>query len=74
MEITNTRVELPADAYQADTSKHIFPLRGNNLNTEGSLTRVVVNQYRMKSFNFDKKIYQYDVCHGRGYAICSAWD
>ncbi|PFH62907.1 hypothetical protein XA68_11226 [Ophiocordyceps unilateralis] len=57
----NTRMELPADAYVAETQKSLFALRGNKLNTEGKPTMIEVNQYRMKSFDFSKKIYQYDV-------------
>ncbi|PHH72721.1 hypothetical protein CDD80_4302 [Ophiocordyceps camponoti-rufipedis] len=57
----NTRMELPADAYVADTQKSIFALRGNKLNTEGKPAIIEVNQYRMKTFDFSKKIYQYDV-------------
>ncbi|RDA87368.1 hypothetical protein CP532_6980 [Ophiocordyceps camponoti-leonardi (nom. inval.)] len=57
----NTRMELPADAYVADTQKSIFALRGNKLNTEGKPITIEVNQIRMKSFDFSKKIYQYDV-------------
>ncbi|KAJ6782051.1 hypothetical protein PWT90_03869 [Aphanocladium album] len=57
----NTRMELPPDAYVSDTQKSLFPLRGNNLNTEGSPAVVEINQYRMTKFDFSKKIYQYDV-------------
>lgn len=58
---TNTRMELPPDAYVSATSKSMFALRGNKLNTEGRETDIQVNQYRMKRFDFNKKIYQYDV-------------
>ncbi|KND92077.1 Protein argonaute [Tolypocladium ophioglossoides CBS 100239] len=57
----NTRMELPPDAYLADTEKSRFTLRGNKFNTEGKPAMVEVNQYRMKTFDFTKKIYQYDV-------------
>ncbi|KAF4508562.1 hypothetical protein G6O67_004923 [Ophiocordyceps sinensis] len=57
----NTRMELPPDAYVSDTHKSMFALRGNKTNTEGKMTTVEVNQYRMKSFDFSKKIHQYDV-------------
>lgn len=58
----NTRMELPPDAYVTDTQKSKFTLRGNKFNTEGKPATVQVNQYRMKTFDFTKKIYQYDVC------------
>lgn len=58
----NTRMELPADAYITATAKSEFVMRDNRFNTEGKPTFVEVNQYRMKSFDFSKKIYQYDVC------------
>ena len=57
----NTRMELPPDAYVNDTQKGRFTLRRNKLNTEGKPAAVEVNQYRMKTFDFTKKIYQYDV-------------
>ena len=58
----NTRMELPPDAYVSDAQKSRFTLRGNKLNTEGKPAAVEVNQYRMKTFDFSKKIFQYDVC------------
>lgn len=57
----NTRLELPPDAYVSDTQKDKFILRGNKFNTEGKPAEMLVNQYRMKKFDFSKKIYQYDV-------------
>lgn len=57
----NTRMELPPDAYVTEGQKDIFALRGNKFNTEGSNAVIEVNQYRMKKFDFAKKIYQYDV-------------
>ncbi|KAJ6441216.1 eukaryotic translation initiation factor 2c [Purpureocillium lavendulum] len=57
----NTRVELPPDAYLSSTAKSEFTLRGTKYNTEGKPAQIEVNQYRMKSFDFTKKIYQYDV-------------
>ncbi|KAG5948403.1 hypothetical protein E4U53_006296 [Claviceps sorghi] len=57
----NTRMELPPDAYVVDAQKDIFALRGNKFNTEGSKAIIEVNQYRMKKFDFAKKIFQYDV-------------
>ena len=58
----NTRMELPPDAYMIDNNKSKFTMRGNKLNSEGTPDVVHVNQYRMKKFDFSKKIYQYDVC------------
>ena len=58
----NTRVELPPDAYLSDTAKSEFTLRGTKYNTEGKPAQVEVNQYRLKAFDFTKRIYQYDVC------------
>lgn len=57
----NTRMELPPDAYVSDTKKDMFALRGNRLNSEGKPAQVQVNQLRMSKFDFQKKIYQYDV-------------
>ncbi|TWU78208.1 hypothetical protein ED733_007930 [Metarhizium rileyi] len=57
----NTRMELPPDAYVTEALKDVFALRGNKFNTEGSSAMIEVNQYRMKKFDFSKKIYQYDV-------------
>ncbi|KAI5462319.1 Piwi domain-containing protein [Mariannaea sp. PMI_226] len=57
----NTRMELPPDAYVSDTKKDLFTLRGNKLNTEGKPEMIEVNQYRMSKFDFNKKIYQYDI-------------
>lgn len=54
-------MELPADAYITDTKKSQFALRENRFNTEGKKEMVEINQYRMKNFDFSKKIYQYDV-------------
>lgn len=54
-------MELPPDAYLTDTKKSQFALRGNKLNTEGTQDMVHTNQYRMKSFDTSKKIFQYDV-------------
>ena len=56
-------MELPADAFVADTKKSLFALRGKNVNSEGKPTQVDVNQYRMTKFDFSKKIFQYDVRH-----------
>jgi eukaryotic translation initiation factor 2C len=53
-------MELPPDAYM-EGRKSVFTLRGNKFNSEGTPDVVHVNQYRMKSFDFSKKIYQYDV-------------
>lgn len=66
----NTRMELPPDAYVTGLPKEssAFTLRQNNLNTEGQPAMVEVNQYRMTKFNFDKKIYQYDVSTTRSLA------
>lgn len=58
---SNTRMELPPDAYVSDTKKSSFALRGNKFNTEGKPDVIEVNQYRMAKFDFSKKIYQYDV-------------
>ena len=57
----NTRMELPADAFLSVGDKDLFPARGNNFNTEGDNVEIEVNQYRMKKFDFNRKIYQYDV-------------
>lgn len=57
----NTRMEMPADAFVANTKKSLFALRGKNMNSEGKPTQVEVNQYRMTKFDFRKKIFQYDV-------------
>lgn len=57
---TNTRMELPPDAYVSDTKKSLFPLRGNKFNSEGRQEVIEVNQYRMTNFDFGKKIYQFD--------------
>lgn len=57
----NTRMELPPDAYATDAKKSMFAVRGNKFNTEGTPDLVHVNQYRMKKFDFNKKVYQYDV-------------
>ncbi|KAI9147761.1 Protein argonaute [Paramyrothecium foliicola] len=57
----NTRMELPPDAYILDANKDVFPIRGNKYNTEGKPEMIEVNQYRMTKFDFNKKIYQYDV-------------
>ncbi|PHH65610.1 hypothetical protein CDD81_2045 [Ophiocordyceps australis] len=57
----NTRMELPPDAFVPDTQKSRFALRNNKMNTEGKPIPIEVNQYRMKSFDSSKKIYQYDV-------------
>ena len=54
-------MELPPDAYLAGQNQDAFALRGDKFNTEGSNAMVQVNQYRMKKFNFSKKIQQYDV-------------
>lgn len=54
-------MELPPDAYTTG-NKTSFTARGNKLNSEGTPDMVHVNQYRMKKFDFSKKIYQYDVC------------
>lgn len=54
-------MELPPDAFVANTNKDMFAVRGNKLNTEGQNAMIEVNQYRMTKFNFNKKIYQYDV-------------
>ncbi|GAO18386.1 uncharacterized protein UV8b_05404 [Ustilaginoidea virens] len=59
--IENTRMELPPDAFVLDEQKDVFALRGNKLNSEGSKAIIEVNQYRMTKFDFNKKIYQYDV-------------
>uniref|UniRef100_A0A8H7NIM4 Uncharacterized protein n=1 Tax=Bionectria ochroleuca TaxID=29856 RepID=A0A8H7NIM4_BIOOC len=57
----NTRMELPPDAYVSDTQKSRFALRGTKFNTEGKPAQIAVNQYRLKSLNYDGKIHQYDV-------------
>lgn len=57
----NTRMELPPDAYVTDGQRDMFALRGNKFNSEGNSIVVEVNQYRMKKFDFQKKIHQYDV-------------
>lgn len=57
----NTRMELPPDAYVSETKKDLFMMRGNKFNSEGKNAEMMVNQYRMKKFDFSKKIYQYDV-------------
>ncbi|CAG9941306.1 unnamed protein product [Clonostachys rosea f. rosea IK726] len=57
----NTRMELPPDAYVSDTQKSRFALRGTKFNTEGKPAQIAVNQYRLKSLNYDGKIHQYDI-------------
>ncbi|KAL7797242.1 Piwi domain-containing protein [Trichoderma ceciliae] len=58
----NTRMELPPDAYISNEArKDVFAVRGNKFNTEGRPERVEVNQFRMTKFDFNKKIYQYDI-------------
>lgn len=58
----NTRMELPPDAYVTnEAQKDVFAVRGNKFNTEGRPETVEVNQFRMTKFDFNKKIYQYDV-------------
>ncbi|KEY67893.1 hypothetical protein S7711_02104 [Stachybotrys chartarum IBT 7711] len=57
----NTRMELPPDAYTSPDQQNMFALRGNKFNTQGKPETVLVNQYRMTKFNFNKTIYQYDV-------------
>lgn len=57
----NTRLELPPDAYVSDTKKDMFIVRGNKFNTEGKPAEMLVNQYRMKKFDYTKKIFQYDI-------------
>lgn len=57
----NTRMELPPDAYTSPDQQNMFALRGNKFNTQGKPDTVLVNQYRMTKFNFNKTIYQYDV-------------
>lgn len=59
----NTRMELPPDAYVADSKKSLFAQRGKKLNSEGSPTNLQVNQYRMTKFNPNVKIFQFDVCY-----------
>lgn len=54
-------MELPPDAYMLEAGKSPFTLRNNKFNTEGTPDVVHVNQYRMKKFDFSKKIFQYDV-------------
>lgn len=54
-------MELPPDAYVSETKKDLFTLRGKNYNTEGTMTKIEVNQYRMTKFDFKKDIFQYDV-------------
>lgn len=54
-------MELPPDAYVSDTQKSRFALRGGKFNTEGKPAQIAVNQYRLKSLNYDGKIHQYDV-------------
>ncbi|KAM0503725.1 hypothetical protein ACHAP8_002966 [Fusarium lateritium] len=57
----NTRMELPPDAYISETKKDMFTLREGRFNTEAKPEMIEVNQYRMTKFDFNKKIYQYDV-------------
>jgi eukaryotic translation initiation factor 2C len=58
----NTRMELPPDAFLSyEDRKDVFPPRENKFNTEGRPEKVEVNQFRMTKFDFNKKIYQYDV-------------
>jgi eukaryotic translation initiation factor 2C len=57
----NTRMELPPDAYVSETKKDLFTLRNGRFNTEGKAEQIEVNQYRMTKFDYNKKIYQYDV-------------
>lgn len=54
-------MELPPDAYVSETKKDMFTLRGKNYNTEGTVAKIEVNQYRMTKFDFKKPIHQYDV-------------
>lgn len=55
-------MELPPDAYISNEDhKDVFATRGNKLNTEGRMEKVEVNQFRMTKFDFNKRIYQYDV-------------
>ena len=57
---TNTRIELGPEAYTSGNADK-FTERGQKYNTEGVQDMVGSNQYRMKTFDFSKKIYQYDV-------------
>ncbi|KAI6777942.1 eukaryotic translation initiation factor 2C [Emericellopsis cladophorae] len=57
---TNTRIELGPEAYISGNADK-FTERGQKYNTEGVQDMVGSNQYRMKTFDFSKKIYQYDV-------------
>lgn len=58
----NTRMELPPDAFFVnEAQKDVFVIRDNKFNTEGRQETVEVNQFRMTKFDFNKKIYQYDV-------------
>ncbi|KAL6820698.1 Piwi domain-containing protein [Trichoderma camerunense] len=58
----NTRMELPPDAFFInEAQKDVFAVRNNKFNTEGRQETVEVNQFRMTKFDFNKKIYQYDV-------------
>jgi eukaryotic translation initiation factor 2C len=54
-------MELPPDAYISETKKDMFTLREGRFNNEGRSEFIEVNQYRMTKFDFNKKIYQYDV-------------
>ncbi|KAF4126056.1 eukaryotic translation initiation factor 2C [Geosmithia morbida] len=58
---SNTRMELPPEAYVLGGGKSPFALRNNKFNTEGTSDMVYVNQYRVKKVDFTKKVYQYDV-------------
>lgn len=55
-------MELPPDAFFInEAQKDVFAVRDNKFNTEGRQETVEVNQFRMTKFDFNKKIYQYDV-------------
>jgi hypothetical protein len=54
-------MELPPDAYVSETKKDLFTLRNGRFNTEGKPEQIEVNQYRMTKFDYNKKIFQYDV-------------
>jgi eukaryotic translation initiation factor 2C len=53
-------MELGPEAYTSGNADK-FTMRGQKYNTEGVTDMVGANQYRLKTFDFSKKIYQYDV-------------
>ncbi|KAL2072104.1 hypothetical protein VTL71DRAFT_11447 [Oculimacula yallundae] len=67
--ITNTRIELPPDAYKLNGPEYDFPnelpLRKGVFNTTGKAVNIQVNQYRITDW-FKGDIQQYDINIGNG--------